>query len=236
MDHDPDPRSVFIVDDDEAIRISLSRALRMRGFDVRAFDSAASFLAAHDDLPPGCLVLDYGMPGMNGLELQRQLNDRCSPLPIIFVTGHGGIPESVQAIKDGAVDFLEKPFRQADLVERIGQALKMARSMHRERRALREVCDRFARLTPREQQIVEHILANPAEVSSKEIGRHLDISPRTVDHHRARILEKLRVGSVVELIDLVLRASHGTQRPRRGQDTAETIREEDGFGGSESPA
>lgn len=207
MDDQEEPRTVFVVDDDPAIRTSLSRALELRGFDVEAFDSAAAFLAAYDETRLGCLILDYGMPGMNGLELQQHLNDHDSPLPIIFVTGHGGIPESVQAMKGGAIDFLEKPFRQSDLVERIRTALDMARTMRNEIRAVREVRDRFARLTPREQEIVDHILANPAEVSSKEIGRHLDISPRTVDHHRARILEKLEVGSVVELIDLALRVN-----------------------------
>lgn len=196
---------VFIVDDDPAVRSSLSRALRLRGFQVETFASAAEFLAGYDDHPVACLILDHGMPGMTGLELQAQLNAEGKSIPIIFITGHGGIPESVQAMKGGAVDFLEKPFRQPDLIDRIQAALDLARSRHASEAALRELRERFARLTPREQEIVDHMLSNPAEVSSKEIGRLLDISPRTVDHHRARILEKLGVVSVVELVDLARR-------------------------------
>jgi FixJ family two-component response regulator len=206
MTDDDGVRTVFIVDDDPAIRSSLTRGLRLRGLDCEAFESAEAFLAAYDETRLGCLILDYGMPGMNGLELQQHLGDRGIAIPIIFITGHGGIPESVQAMKGGAIDFLEKPFRQTDLIQRIHAAMDMAETMRREGLATRQIKERLARLTPREQEIVDHMLANPAEVSSKEIGRYLDISPRTVDHHRARILEKLDVGSVVELIDMVLRA------------------------------
>lgn len=201
------PRTVFIVDDDPAIRASLSRALILRGYEVEVFASAAAFLDGYDDSRLGCLILDHGMPGMSGLELQARLNAEGRMIPIIFITGHGGVPESVQAMKGGAIDFLEKPFRQGDLIERIQQALEMARTMRQTHRAAREIAMRFERLTPRESEIVDHILLNPAEVSSKEIGRHLNISPRTVDHHRARILEKLEVGSVVELIDLARRSN-----------------------------
>ncbi|MCT4331580.1 response regulator [Paracoccus sp. YLB-12] len=206
MTDDDGVRTVFIVDDDPAIRSSLTRGLHLRGLDCEAFESAEAFLAAYDETRLGCLILDYGMPGMNGLELQQHLRDRGIAIPIIFITGHGGIPESVQAMKGGAIDFLEKPFRQTDLIQRIHAAMEMAETMRREGLATRQIKERLARLTPREQEIVDHMLANPAEVSSKEIGRYLDISPRTVDHHRARILEKLDVGSVVELIDMVLRA------------------------------
>lgn len=204
-------RTVFIVNDDPAIRLSLSRALEIRGFEVEVFESASAFLAGYDERRLGCLILDYGLPGMSGLELQKRLNDEGRQIPTIFITGHGGIPESVEAMKGGAIDFLEKPFRQADLIERIHAALQMAETMKATSRARHELCERFARLTPREIEIVDHIISHPAEVSSKEIGRHLDISPRTVDHHRARILEKLEVGSIVELIDLALRAGYQGQ-------------------------
>lgn len=196
--------TVFVVDDDQDIRTSLTRALGQRGFEVEAYDSAVAFLDAYDNRA-GCLVLDYGMPGMNGLELQAVLNRRDSPLAIVFVTGHGGVPESVQAMKGGAVDFLEKPFRQSVLVERIETAFGIAASRQAAQEARRGIRARFDRLTAREEEIVARMIENPAEVSSKEIGNYLGISPRTVDHHRARILEKLEVRSLVELVDLAAR-------------------------------
>ena len=197
------PLTVFVVDDDEAIRISLSRALDKRGYRVEAHASAADFLAVYAAGRPGCLVLDYGIPGMNGLELQRHLNAIGSDLPIIFITGHGGVPESVQAIKAGAIDFLEKPFRQAALIERIDLALDIARSQLAARAQGRRQKEMFDRLTAREMEIVERIMGRPAETSSKEIALWLGISPRTVDHHRARILEKLGLKSIVELIAIM---------------------------------
>lgn len=194
--------TVFLVDDDEDIRLSLSRALGKRGYVVEPHDSAQSFLDAYDDSRPGCLLLDYGMPGMNGLELQRRLNDDGHTIPVIFITGHGGVPESVQAIKGGAIDFLEKPFRQSDLIERIETAFAIARERLSSQVQSRQHEALFARLTAREAEIVARMLQRPAETSSKEIAAYLGISPRTVDHHRARILEKLNVRSVAELIAL----------------------------------
>lgn len=197
--------TVFIVDDDPAIRSSLARALQLRGFRVQTYESAIRFLDQFDGNAFGCLILDQGLPGMTGLELQKHLNERRSNLPIIFITGHGGVPESVQAIKNGAADFLEKPFRQSDLIERIHDAIKGAEAAVHAERENRDARRRFERLTPRESEVVEYMLANPSEVSSKGIARALEISPRTVDHHRARIFEKLEIGSVAELIDLARR-------------------------------
>ncbi|WP_018001555.1 response regulator [Paracoccus sp. N5] len=199
------PLTVFLIDDDEGIRRSLQRALEKRGYTVESHASAASFLAAYDPARQGCLLLDYGMPGMNGLELQRHLNLLGATIPVIFITGHGGVPESVQAIKAGAVDFLEKPFRQAHLVERIETAFAVARErldLHEQDRRLRA---RFQSLTARELEIVQRMIARPSEISSKELAAALGISPRTVDHHRARILEKMNVKSVAELIALATR-------------------------------
>lgn len=207
--------TVYIVDDDQDIRTSLSRALRKRGFEVEVFDSAQAFLDAYDGQRAGCLLLDYGMPGMSGLELQERLNETDFPLAVVFITGHGGVPESVQAMKGGAVDFLEKPFRQPVLIERIAVASEIARNMRDRLETTRQIKRRFARLTAREEEIVARMISNPAEVSSKEIGKHLGISPRTVDHHRARILEKLEVSSVVELIDLAARLKDDAT-PRTG--------------------
>ncbi len=194
------PLTVFVVDDDEDIRSSLSRALQKRGFLVQTFSSAQAFLDGYDGTAAGCLVLDHGMPEMTGLELQALLSGRDYPLQIIFVTGHGGVPESVQAIKGGAVDFLEKPFSQTVLIERIETAFELARRMLATRAGDQRTRARFDRLTARELEIVQRMVEMPSETSSKEVGNYLGISPRTVDHHRARILEKLEIKSVAELI------------------------------------
>ena len=194
------PLTVFVVDDDEDIRSSLTRALGMRGYRVEAHPSAAAFLAAWDGAAPGCLVLDYGLPGMNGLELQRHLIEIGRQIPIIFITGHGGVPESVQAIRAGAIDFLEKPFPQTALIERIEAAFDQSRSQMDAAAQSQQQQALFDRLTAREAEIVAHIVANPAATSSKDIAAWLGISPRTVDHHRARILEKLGIRSLAELI------------------------------------
>ena len=193
---------VFLVDDEEEVRATLSRALRKRGFTVVAYDSAQAFLDAYDPDQTGCVVLDYGMPEMNGLELQAMMNDAEISIPVIFISGHGGIPETVQAMKAGAVDFLEKPFRQSALVACIESAFErdlQNRKVASEENAAKE---RFGRLTSREREIAVFMMENPSNTASKEIGRALDISPRTVDHHRARILEKMEIGSVIELVEL----------------------------------
>ncbi|MCL4143755.1 UNVERIFIED_CONTAM: hypothetical protein GTU68_051386 [Idotea baltica] len=195
--------TVFIVDDDHGIRTSLSRALTKRGFTVETFESATSFLDSYSGNRDGCLILDYGMPSMNGLELQQSLLIQGHMIPIIFVTGHGGVPESVQAIKAGAVDFLEKPFRQTVLIERILAAFEMSKRTRQTEMENREVRAGFDKLTTREGEIVQLMVSDPSNTSSKDIARLLDISPRTVDHHRARILEKMDVGSVVELVNLL---------------------------------
>ena len=197
------PLTVFVVDDDEGIRVSLERALKMRAYRVQTFDSARAFLAGYRPGQNGCLVLDYGMPDMNGLELQKHLNASDKRLPIIFITGHGGVPESVQAIKGGALDFLEKPFPQTALIERIEAAFEIARRGLSEKRDEKQRQARLESLTARELEIVRLIVEHPGGASSKEVAAHFGISPRTVDHHRARILEKLGVKSLTEMIALV---------------------------------
>lgn len=196
---------IYVVDDDAAIRLSLERGLTARGMTVSAHGSALSFLAEYDGASPGCLILDYGMPGMNGLELQQRLIEIDAPLSIIFITGHGGVPESVQAIKGGAINFLEKPFSQSTLVEQIGIAAGNLRARTRDDRNALKRRERLARLTPREREIVDHILDHPSETSSKSIATRMGVSPRTIDHHRARILEKTGAASLVELLALLMR-------------------------------
>ncbi len=194
--------TVFLVDDEQEVRATITRALELRDYPVRAFPSAEAFLEWYTPEVPGCLVLDYGMPGMNGLELQKAMAKKGLSLPIVFLSGHAGVPESVQAMKGGAMDFILKPFRQNVLVDAIDKAF--ARDAATRVQFAKEFATqvKFDRLTAREKEIADFILANPSATSSKHIGRELDISPRTVDHHRARILEKLEVTSVAELITL----------------------------------
>jgi len=194
--------TVFLVDDEAEVRMTLSRALRKRGFTVEAFDSANSFLNQYNPDQPGCLVLDYGMPEIDGLELQSLMNKAKISLPIVFISGHGGVPESVQAMKAGAVDFLEKPFRQYELVACIQTAFERDIEMRQKASEQSDAQARFERLTSREKEVAIFMMKHPSNTASKEIGRALDISPRTVDHHRARILEKLEIGSVIELVEL----------------------------------
>lgn len=197
--------TVYLVDDDADIRSALSFSLSMRGYQVETFASGPEFLAALRPAMRGCLVLDYGMPGMNGLELQQRLNDLKVDIPVIFITGHGGVPESVRAIKAGALDFLQKPFGPAELIERIEAAFAITRARLTVEERSRRDRMRFDSLTQREREIVARIVARPSAISSKEIAADLGISPRTIDHHRARILEKLNMRSVAELISEIKR-------------------------------
>jgi len=196
---------IYLIDDDEGIRSSLVRALSKRGYAIDAFESAADFLAIFDKTQHGCLLLDYGMPDMNGLELQQHLNKIGSTIPIIFITGHGGIPESVAAMKAGATDFLEKPFRQDTLLACIDRAFERETQQVKVNTQLQGIRERSENLTNRERQVAEFIVANPASTSSKDVARALDISPRTVDHHRASIMDKMQVKSVAELIEVSVR-------------------------------
>jgi FixJ family two-component response regulator len=198
--------TVFIIDDDDDIRSSLSRALSKRGYNVEAFSSASCFLEQFDKSKLGCVILDYGMPEMNGLELQQHMKEQAINLPVIFITGHGGIPESVQAIKQGAVDFLEKPFRQATLVNCIETAFGTVLETQISEQSYKQLEESLERLTKREREVAEFIVLNPSTTSSKDVGRHLEISPRTVDHHRARVLEKMGMTSVTELVDQCVKA------------------------------
>lgn len=198
--------SVFIVDDDEDVRTSLSRSLRTRGYNTEVFASAQAFLDSDARDRLGCLILDYGMPEMTGLELQQLLLQRKPMIPIIFITGHGGVREAVEAVKHGAIDFLEKPFRQDILINRIEAAFAMVEKARETDESTLEARARLESLTDREREIAQFLVSNPAQSSSKDVARHLDISPRTVDHHRARILDKMNVASVAELVNLAMAA------------------------------
>jgi FixJ family two-component response regulator len=192
--------TVFVVDDDAAVRDSVCLLLETAGLAVEAHDSAESFLAALDPQRYGCLVLDMRMPGMGGLELQAELARRGALLPIIFLTAHGDIPMTVRAMKAGAADFLTKPVDGAELIERIEAALVRARADRDSQAARQEARARLAALTEREQEILALAVAG---CTNKDIARRLGISFRTVEVHRSHILLKTGAATLIELAQLV---------------------------------
>lgn len=195
---------VFIVDDDEAMRDSLAWLLEGNGLKVRMFASATAFLDAYGTAMAGCLVLDVRMPGMSGLELHERLQALGSTLPIIFVTGHGDVPMAVSALKKGATDFIEKPFNNDEILRLIEQCLAADREQSSLRRHHAEIDRRLASLTQREREVLGLIAAGRL---NKQIADDLGISIKTVEVHRARVMDKMEVRSVAELVQLVMKGS-----------------------------
>ncbi len=193
--------SVYVIDDDQAVRDSLGLLLKSIGRRARLFDSAQAFLEQYDPAMSGCIVLDIRMPGMSGMELQQRLKAlRCS-VPVIFVTGHGDVPMAVEAMHHGAFDFIQKPFRDQELLDRINQALNWDdehRSGEDRRRALQE---RIASLTPREREVMDCVVRG---LANKVIAMDLDLSQRTVEIHRARVMEKMSARSLADLVRMSL--------------------------------
>ena len=198
----PEP-VVFIVDDDDAVRRFLSGLIESVELAVEAYASARDFLAAYEPGRPGCLVLDVRMPGMSGLELQRELAERAIDLPVIVLTGHGNVQVAVHAMKAGAVDFVEKPFDNELLLDRIQKAVAESVRADGERVKRNEIANRMRLLSPRERQVLDLVVAGE---TNKGVARHLDISERTVEIHRANAMRKMRAKS---LADLVLMAAGG---------------------------
>jgi two-component system, LuxR family, response regulator FixJ len=197
---EPTP-TVFVVDDDEAVRNSLRFLLKSVGLPTQTIASATEFLQSYQPSQPGCLVLDVRMPAMSGLELQQQLNLRGATIPVIFITGHGDIPMAVEAMQHGAFDFLQKPFRDQDLIDRIQKALaKDAKT----RTALKEherIRRRLETLTPREREVLVLMTkGKPNKVMAGELG----VSQRTVEIHRARVMEKSGASSLAQLVRMVM--------------------------------
>lgn len=193
---------VSVVDDDAAVRESLALLLQSAGHEVAAFADARSFLDAFDPAQPGCLIADLRMPGMDGLELQERLLALHATLPIIVLTGHGSVPAAVRALKHGAVDFVEKPFDAAALLVQVESALRRDAEMRAEAALEAVVAERRHSLTPREDEVLELVVAGKA---NKVIAVELGISERTVELHRHRIMKKMQVGSLAELVRLVAR-------------------------------
>jgi FixJ family two-component response regulator len=193
--------TIFVVDDDEGVRNSLRFLLRSVGLTATLLPSAVEFLNTYRPEQPGCLVLDVRMPGMSGLELQQQLNLKGAMLPVIFITGHGDIPMVVEAMQHGAFDFLQKPFRDQDLIDRIQRALaadQKNRLVLKERDRVRA---RLDSLTPREREVLELMMkGKPNKVMAAELG----LSQRTVEIHRARVMEKTDATTLAQLVRMVM--------------------------------
>jgi two-component system, LuxR family, response regulator FixJ len=195
------PPVVYVVDDDEAVRGSLRLLLKSVGLTPNAMGSAREFLAKYDPRQPGCLVLDVRMPEMSGLELQEQLNLQGAIIPVIFITGHGDVPMAVEAMQAGAFDFLQKPFRDQDLIDRIQRALEKDRSNRSaliERNTIRE---RLESLTPREREVLTMVTSGKA---NKVMATDLGVSQRTVEIHRSRVMEKMGASSLAQLVRMVM--------------------------------
>ena len=191
--------TVIVIDDDAEIRRSLSTLLRSVGLQAVLHASVADFLKAARPEGPCCLVLDVRLPGKSGLDFQRELKNEGGELPIIFITGHGDIPMSVKAIKDGAVEFLEKPFRDQDLLDAIGQALEQDRNSRQRRSELAAVRKCFQTLTPRECQVMALVVAGKA---NKEIAAELGTSEVTIKVHRGNVMHKMQADSVADLVKM----------------------------------
>jgi two-component system response regulator FixJ len=192
---------VYIVDDDNSMREALTLLLKTVGYTTAPFARPGDFLAKHDQNQPGCVVLDVRMPEMSGLEVQQQLNRSGSLLPVILITGHGDIPMAVQAMKDGAFDFLQKPFRDQDLIDRINAALKQDAENRKMVERHADLHRRAESLTPREREVMAAVVDGKA---NKVIAIDLGLSERTVEIHRANVMEKMGARSVAHLVKMHL--------------------------------
>ncbi|HVC50628.1 MAG TPA: response regulator FixJ [Stellaceae bacterium] len=200
----PDDRHVYIVDDDEAVRDSISVLLEACGYTVHSYSAAKEFLNAAPTVPIGCLIVDIRMPEMDGLELQRHLNDRSLAFPTIVVTGHGDVPLAVRAMKAGALDFIEKPFSSQAILGSVEAALTKEQSGSEARDPVAAAAAaKLELLSPREREVLQGLLTG---LPNKSIAYDLAISPRTVEIHRARVMDKMGARSLSELIRLALAA------------------------------
>ncbi len=196
-----EPPAIHIVDDDEAVRHSLAFLFDTAGLPAHTYDSATAFLDVAPGLGAGCVVTDIRMPGLDGLGLQRRLRELGIGLPVIVMTGHGDVPLAVQALKAGAVDFIEKPFDDEALLSIVRAALAQSRAAHAAATAAEAIGQRIARLTPRERQVLDALVAGQP---NKTIAYDLGTSPRTIEVHRARVMEKMGARSLAELVRMVL--------------------------------
>ena len=199
-----EPATVFVVDDDPALRDSLRWLFASVKLSVETFASAREFLDAYRGDRPGCLVVDVRMPEMSGLDLQRELKARDAALPLIFITGHGDVPMAVSAMKDGAVDFVQKPFNDQLLLELVQKTVERGMAQARQRAAREDVHRRLEDLTPRERQVLKRIVAGEP---NKAIATQLGLSEKTIEFHRANVMEKMHAKSLAELVKSVVMAN-----------------------------
>ena len=192
---------VYVVDDDESIRELLIWLMKRADIPVEAFSNAKSFIKAWRDDGPACIILDLHLPGMSGLELQQYLIDQGIAVPVIFLSGRADVPKAVHAVKSGAVDFIEKPFDYKRIVQLAQESLRRDAQGREQRQRARATAQRLATLTQREREVMDRVVAGKL---NREIAEELDISIKTVEAHRSRIMEKLQVGSVAELVQATL--------------------------------
>lgn len=194
---------VYVIDDDEAMRDSLDFLLGAADFHVTLFESAHNFLQTISSVDFGCVVSDVRMPGLDGIELLKRLKATGSVFPVVIMTGHGDVPLAVEAMKLGAVDFLEKPFEDDRIIGMIDMALRQAESSAQSEAMTHDIASRIATLSPRERQVMDGLIAG---LSNKLIARDYDISPRTIEVYRANVMTKMQAGSLSELVRLAIRA------------------------------
>lgn len=192
---------VFVVDDDSSTRELLAWLMKRHGLRVEVFPDARSFLKSYKPEMPGCLVVDLNMPGMSGLDLQQYLKERGVSLPVLFLSGRADVPKAVKAVKEGAIDFIEKPFDYRRVVGLVEDCLKRDADTRAKHESKRVYSERLAQLTQREREVLELVVAGRM---NREIAEKLDISIKTVEAHRAKIMEKLEVNSVAELVQAAL--------------------------------
>ena len=192
---------VMVVDDDAGVRNAMRSLLKSVGLNSQLYASAQEFLATYNASQPGCLILDIRMPGMSGLELQQELNLRGATIPVIFMTGHGDIPMAVEAMQHGAFDFLQKPFRDQDLLDRVQRALARDAKLRESLGEHAKIRTRLDTLTEREREVLDLMILGK---QNKSVAQELGVSPRTIEIHRARVMEKMEAQSVAELVRMML--------------------------------